>query len=275
MCEQGIASGTGNAFQVDGLQNEINKLKQHLVLVEKKLAQKDEELQNYLYTVSHELKTPIVAMKGFTSLLLQFHSDAFNDEATTYMDRINHNLHEMERLITDLLEYSKIQIVHENFEAASMHAIIETAIGELRYQISESAATISLDNELPVVRCQANHLVHVFKNLIGNSIKYSRNGIKPEIKIGYNGDEIFHKFYVKDNGVGISAIQRKNLFKLFIRLGNKKGVSGSGLGLAIVKRIIEAHGGEIWAQSQKNKGSIFFFTLPKHHGKMQHGHAKT
>lgn len=269
MNEQAIASGTDSNNEIHDLKCEIDKLKFELRKKEKKLQQKDEELQNHLYTVSHELKTPVVSIQGFISLILAFHKDSINDEISDYFERINRNLIQMEELINDLLEFSGIEIAEDKFESVSFNVIIDNALSELQYQIDKAPIRIEIIDNLPSVYCQTSQIVRVFTNLISNAIKYSCKDKTPEIKIGYSADEIFHKFYVKDNGVGIPSGQRNKLFRMFSRLGNKKGVGGTGLGLAIAKRVIEAHGGEIWVESRRNKGATFFFTLPKLTGKKE------
>lgn len=263
MDEIGTATSEDNIKVINELRSEIDRLTFELIKKDKKLSIKDEEIQKHLYTVSHELKTPLVSMKGFSSLLLAFHKESLDKEVANYLERINRNILQMEQLINDLLEYTKIQITKAEFESIHSSTIIEQALSELQYQLGKNQIQLEIEENLPLVSCQRNQMVRVFTNLISNAIKYSHKDKKPEIKIGYRSDEIFHKFYVKDNGVGIPANQRDKLFQLFNRLGNKKGVSGTGVGLAIVKRIIEGHGGEIWAESHRGKGTTFFFTLPK------------
>ena len=106
-------------------------------------------------------------------------------------------------------------------------------------------------------------IVLVFSNLIGNAIKYSHEKRGGQIEIGYSDEEIFHKFFVRDNGIGFKAADGKKVFGPFSRLLDKSNVSGTGLGLSIVKQAVESHGGEVWVDSKKYKGATFYFTLPK------------
>jgi len=245
------------------LENELQLLKHELKRKDAVIKQKNTELNSYFFTVSHELKTPLVAISGYISLLEEYHGHTFNEEAIRYFDRITTNLDRMEQLIENLVEYSRVRIAEEEYEDVDFGALINEALAELHFNIVQKKVQIKLIDQFPQVRCQKKLILRVLINLIGNAIKYSRNTPAPEIILGYQGEEIFHKFYVKDNGVGISRQQQDRLFHLFSRLENKKATSGSGLGLVIVKRIIEGHGGEIWVNSKKNKGATFYFTLPR------------
>ncbi|MDZ7261710.1 MAG: ATP-binding protein [candidate division KSB1 bacterium] len=242
--------------QIPKLQREVDRLSQ-------KLEAKNQELRQYLYLVSHELKTPIISMRGFSSLLSEYHAGNLGKEGREYLERITKNLDQMERLVDDLLEFSKIEISEEEFEEVNISQLLEEALVELQFLLEKEQIHLIIAQGLPTIYCHRSLMVRVFTNLINNSIKYSKTSQRPEIEIGYCGEEIFHKFFDRDNGVGISPRDRDKLFQMFARLGNKKGVEGTGLGLAIVKRIIEGHGGEIWVDSQKGKGATFFFTLPK------------
>lgn len=164
--------------------------------------------------------------------------------------------------MADLAEFAQVIIDEADFKMVSVAEIIEVAKEPFLFGLKEKRLRLIVHDNLPDIYCDANAMTQVFTNLLSNAIKYSRKD-SDKIEIGYFRDEIFHKFFVKDYGIGIKVNDRNKVFHLFSRLGNKKGVSGTGLGLAIVKRIIEGHGGEIWVDSKINKGSTFYFTLPK------------
>ena len=130
-------------------------------------------------------------------------------------------------------------------------------------QYPVDASSIEIAENLSPAYGHRGSIQHVFTNLISNALKYRRERVQPKIEIGCLEDEIFLKFYVKDNGIGIPREAQKKIFNMFVRVGHKKRVHGSGLGLYIVRRIIQAHGGEIWVRSRKGVGSTFYFTLPK------------
>lgn len=248
------------------LEKEVRRLRRQLREKERELRAREEELQSQFYLVSHELKTPLISIRGFANLLQEFHWEALDDEGREYLRRMIENVDQMEKLINNLLLLSRLRVEEEDLEAAPAKELIEEALLEQGYQIRETKATVRIAEDLPSVLCNRNLMVTVFSNLISNALKYSKASMAPQIDIGYDSDEVFHKFWVRDNGVGIAPKDRDRLFQLFSRLGNKRGVTGSGLGLAIVKRIVEAHGGEIWVKSRRGVGSCFYFTLPKHAG---------
>jgi len=243
--------------------NEIQQLKCELRKKDDLLKEKNLELSSYFFTVSHELKTPLSAASGYILLLEQFHARQLNGEAAHYLERIATNLNQMQRLVDDLVTFSKIQIEETEFEPTPMRQILDEALLELQFGIIQSKTKIEVTGDFPEVRAGKKLIGRVFINLIGNALKYTRNGACPEVTIGYIGTEIFHKFFIQDNGIGIKIKDLPRLFQLFSRLGDKKNAEGSGLGLAIARRIIEGHGGEIWVESKHRKGSTFYFTLPK------------
>ncbi|MBD3288283.1 GHKL domain-containing protein [candidate division KSB1 bacterium] len=262
----GLSNKDISASEIGGkrqLKKEIAKLKQELKQKDKLLQDKNEELQKYLYTMTHELKTPIVSIRGYSMLLENFHKTALNDEVLEYLDRISVNIERLEDLIDELLEFARIELKSEDLESVEIKRIIEKSITDLRYLSEENGTEIRLQHDFPTVFCNTTLILRVFTNLLSNAIKYSHKDRNKYIEIGYQDDEIFHKFYVKDNGIGIPKKKQDQLFKLFSRIHADKEIAGSGLGLAITKRIINQHGGEIWVESAKGKGTIFYFTLPR------------
>ena len=254
---------TTQAFDVEALIQENISLKRKLKTKEALLHEKNAEIQQYLYTVSHELKTPIISMRGYSLLLQDFHPQDMNAEIQAYLQRISMNLNQMEQLVDNLLDYTRIDVdIHECGEVAVSELITE-ALEELNFLTQQNKYEIKIDSKLPVVFCKRNLMVRVFANLLNNAIKYSKNNELPKIEVGYFSNEIFHKFFVKDDGIGIAHSDQEKIFQIFGRLNNKKDATGNGLGLIITKRIIEKHGGEIWVESAKGRGSTFYFTLPR------------
>lgn len=248
----------------DVLVRENFSLKQQLKTKELLLKEKSEELQRYLYTVAHELKTPIISMRGYTMLLQEFYLENLNGEIRNYFERIVTNLDQMDDLIINLIDYTRIDVNSDECETVDINELLHEALEELEFLIHQNNFEIKISPGLPAVFSKRNLMLRVFTNLLNNAIKYSKESEQPVIEIGYASDEIFHKFYVKDNGIGIAHSDLDKIFQIFGRLKNKKNATGCGLGLVITKRIIEKHGGEIWAESNRGKGSTFFFTLPRH-----------
>lgn len=246
------------------LETEIVRLKAALRKKDVLLKAKEKELKSYYFAISHELKTPLSAMKGYLSLLEEFHVPQFNSEAIQYIDRLSKNVTRMQHLITDLMEFSKIELLENDCQTIPFTNILNETLLELQYSIHYNKVRIIQAPSYPEVYCHSQFLIRALINLISNAIKYSRTRTNPEVEIGYLEDELFHKFFIRDNGIGISKQEQAQLFQMFRRLKRKEGVEGTGLGLVITKRIIESHGGEIWIQSQKNHGATFFFTLSKY-----------
>ncbi|MFZ5516035.1 MAG: sensor histidine kinase [Candidatus Zhuqueibacterota bacterium] len=248
---------------VDTLKRENLELRRKLKSREALLKEKNEELHQYLYTVSHELKTPIVSMRGYSELLQVYHIKDLDKEIQEYLERIVNNLDQMEQLVERLLDYTRIHVDLEECERVDFADLLREAMDELSFQIRTSQVKIAISKNLPHIFCHRSFMLRVLTNLLSNAIKYSKNTDAPVVEVGYIDGEIFHKFYVEDNGVGIALADQSKIFQLFGRLENKKGARGTGLGLIITKRIIEKHGGEIWVESARGKGSTFFFTLPR------------
>ncbi len=250
-------------IDVNALIQENLSLKRKLKTKESLLHEKNAEIQQYLYTVSHELKTPISSMRGYSILLQDFHPDDMNSEILSYLQRMSVNLDQMEQLIDNLLDYTRIDVNVDECEEVEVEELLNEALEELNFVLQQKKYKIKIAPDLPTIFCKRSLLLRAFTNLLSNAIKYSKNNEMPVIEIGHKSDEIFYKFYVKDNGVGIAHADKDKIFQIFSRLNNKKDAKGNGLGLIITKRIIEKHGGEIWVESVKGKGSTFFFTLPR------------
>ena len=232
------------------------------IFVKDKSLKKD-DVNIYLHLIAHEIRSPLVSIQGYTSLLREKYLENLPPDGRDYLLRIASNLERAETLLSDITQLARVAIVESNFKKVAVRDLIDTALEPHWFRIKKLNLKIHVADDMPELYCDESAMNIVFSNLIGNAVKYSRDNVAGNIDIGYIGDEIFHKFFIKDEGVGFKASDRNKVFLLFNRLRNKKNVSGSGLGLSIVKQIIEGHGGEIWVESRKNRGSKFYFTLPK------------
>ncbi|KAA3662735.1 MAG: sensor histidine kinase, partial [Calditrichaeota bacterium] len=221
-----------------------------------------EELETYLHILSHEIKTPIVTMQGYASLLEDTFSELLPEDGKKFIRGILNNIDRMQILVKDLLTLSGIHIKPDDFAFVNLNELIDDILIDLygAYQFEQTAITVQ--ENMPDVFGHIDSLRHVYSNLLVNSIKYCNDKVPLKIEIGCSYDEFFPKFYVKDNGVGVPISARKKIFNMFGRAGNKKNVSGTGIGLVIVQKIIEAHDGDIWLESKRGKGTTFYFTLP-------------
>ncbi|NOY76428.1 MAG: GAF domain-containing protein [Calditrichaeota bacterium] len=231
-----------------------------------KLSRANEELEDFVFTVSHDLKAPIVSISGFTTILMTEYGDRIDEEGHHYLERIQGNVKQMENLIRDLLELSRIGRVVNPFERVAIADIVKTAIDDLLLQIKQKNVNVIVQEKMPEVVCDKARILQVFTNLISNAVKYIGNTPEPKIEIGFKELDESYQFYVKDNGIGIDPKYHKKIFELFHMLKELKSVEGTGVGLTIVRRIVENHRGRVWVESEKGKGSTFYFTLPKTQG---------
>ena len=254
------------------LQNELEekeiaekKLKKSQIelknLVEE-LKRSNEELQQFAYVTSHDLQEPLRTISSFTQLLEHRYKGQMDKDADEFIEYIVDATKRMQNLIKDLLEYSRVTTRGKEFELVDTEEIIEEAISNLSAAITESNAQISYD-KLPQIIADSRQIGQLFQNLISNAIKFKKQGIPPKINIQVNKDEENgeYVFSVKDNGIGIEKDYFDRIFTIFQRLHTRDEYSGTGIGLSISKKIVERHGGNIWVESEFQKGSIFYFTI--------------
>jgi light-regulated signal transduction histidine kinase (bacteriophytochrome) len=166
----------------------------------------------------------------------------------------------MERLITDLLAYSRVGTHGGSFASADLQAVLERALDNLAPAITAAQATITHD-ALPALSVDVTQIMQLFQNLIGNALKFHGES-PPRIHVGAQSEPGRWVFSVRDNGIGIEPQYYEKIFHIFQRLHTRKDYPGTGIGLAICKRIVERHGGTIWVESQPGQGSTFFFAIP-------------
>ena len=219
------------------------------------------ELERFTYTVSHDLRNPLVTIKGFLGMLDKDIQAQRRDRIQTDFQRISGAADKMDELLSDLLELSRIGRTINPPEEVALEKLIQDALENLDARIRTRNVAIRIEPDLPTVYGDRIRLREVFENLIDNAVKYLGDQSNPIIEIGVkkkNGEQII---FVKDNGLGIDAVYQTKIFSLFEKLNPT--IEGTGIGLALVKRIIETHGGRIWVESEgAGKGSTFCFTIP-------------
>lgn len=225
------------------------------------LENKNAELERFAYTVSHDLKTPLFTIKIFLGLLGKNLAKNDMGRMTGDIEKINSAADTMDNLLNDLLELSRAGQVMSDPVACSLSEISKQAVELVEAKVDELGVEIVIE-DMPKVKGDEIRLVEVYLNLIENAIKFMGEQKLPRIEIGSVEKGGMICCFVRDNGIGIAAKYHDRIFGLFDRLSTK--VDGTGVGLALVKRIIEAHGGEIWVESEGlDLGSTMMFTLPK------------
>jgi signal transduction histidine kinase len=224
------------------------------------LAAKNAELERFNYTVSHDLKTPLVTIRGFAGLAGGDLAAGRSDAVRKDLGRIVAAADKMHRLLDDLLELSRIGRVVHPPEDVALGGLVREALELLKGQLEPRGIVVEVAPDLPVVRADRRRLLEVLQNLIENAAKFSGRQERPRIELGMRQDGDERVFFVRDNGPGIEPRFLERVFGLFEKLD--PGGEGTGVGLALVRRIVEAHGGRVWAESAGlGCGATFCFTL--------------
>ncbi len=245
------------------LENKVKKRTSELAEANEALARINKELDDFTYTVSHDLKEPLRGVKAFTKLLAEDYSDKFDKEGKEHLKVISESSTRMGLLIEDLLNLSRIGRIRNIERDVDLNALLSDVKKNLAYSLEEKHADLRIAKNFPRVTCDRIRIGEVFSNLISNAIKYSRKDKKPVIEVGYRDKGEFYEFSVKDNGIGIEKEYHDKVFQIFQRLHAKGEYEGTGAGLTIVKKIIENHDGQIYVESELGEGSRFYFTVPK------------
>jgi signal transduction histidine kinase len=248
---------------VSELQNLVSELKRTKDELEQKsqdLARSNVELEQFASAVSHDLKEPLLAITINLTLLNKRYTGKLGSDADTFIAEIIDEAKQMQTLISDMLSYSRVGISDKPFVLTDFTDILNRLLANLRIPLEQSSAVVTHD-PLPEVMADPIQLFQLLQNLIGNAIKF-RDKNKPLIHISAKRKEQEWVFSVSDNGIGIPEEYTEKIFEMFKRLHNKKEYPGTGIGLATCKKIVERHGGHIWVESNPDRGSTFYFTIP-------------
>jgi PAS domain S-box-containing protein len=219
------------------------------------------ELEAFIYSVSHDLRAPLRAINGFTRILLNDYARFLDAEALKILEKVWDNANKMKQLIEDLLRLSRTSRQELSIVPIDMQALFVSLIEEVR-QMNPDRTIHAEVLPMPQAYADLALLKQVVSNLLSNAVKFSGKLDVSEIEIGFTENQPDAAYYVKDNGIGFDMKFVHNLFGVFRRLCNTEEYEGTGVGLALVKRIIERHGGKVWAESKSNHGAVFYFSLP-------------
>ena len=242
----------------------LRKSEKRLKALLAEVAAKNEELDSFVYRVSHDLKSPIVTIDGFVGALKEDFGNVLLKDGEKYLSYISDAARKMESLINDLLALSRIDRLTRKKTEFSFASLVKDAVKALQPQIKARGIVVNIQEDLPVVYGERRRLGRAVDNLLTNAIKYiGKENPSPRIDVGLEEKDGQKAFFVRDNGIGIEEGDFDKIFHVFHRLPSAKQIEaeGTGVGLTIVKRIIEHHGGKIWLISEPGKGSTFYFTL--------------
>lgn len=219
----------------------------------------NDELQNFAYVVSHDLKAPLRAISTLANWISTDYSSKFDNEGQEQMKLLISRVKRMHNLIDGILEYSRVGRIKEERVDVDLNIVVREVIDIIA---PPSNISIELDNDLPNIHFESIRISQVFQNLLSNAIKFMD---KPEgeIHIGNTNKEEFWEFYLSDNGPGIEKKHFEKIFKIFQTLQPRDEFESTGIGLTLIKKIINMYGGEIWLDSEINNGTTFYFTIPK------------
>jgi light-regulated signal transduction histidine kinase (bacteriophytochrome) len=225
------------------------------------LTESNMALEQFAYVASHDLQEPLRTVGSYAQLLARRYKQRLDDEAGGFLDLIVNGAKRMSTLIDDLLTFARVQTEIDRPSSYSLDQDLETALTQLHQLIEETQATVTHD-PLPTMQVDQGQMVRLFQNLVGNALKYRNSDTPPIIHVSAEQKKSAWVITVRDNGIGFDPKYAKDIFSPFKRLHGQQEYSGTGIGLAICRRIVERHGGNIWAESQPGQGSNFHFCIP-------------
>jgi signal transduction histidine kinase len=240
--------------------NKLIITNEKLLLTLENLERSNKELEQFAYVASHDLQEPLRLISSYTQLLERKYKDQLDADAHEYIQFAVEGANRMQKLINDLLDYSRITVRGKEFQKVDTHLVLGMVISNLQHRIIDNSALITND-DLPIIQADESQILCLFQNLIENALKYKKKTEIPIIHISCKKKNNLYEFSVKDNGIGIDMQFQDRIFIIFQRLHSIKDYPGTGIGLSICKRIVERHGGTIWLKSKINEGATFYFTL--------------
>ena len=244
--------------------DERRRAEQKLAEYSLDLARSNRELEQFAYVASHDLQEPLRMVSSFTQLLARRYQGKLDRDADEFIAYAVDGANHMQRLIGDLLAFSRVGTRGKPLAPTDSGAALNRALANLHEAIQESRAVLTHD-PMPVVLADETQLVQLFQNLIANAIRFQRE-FPPRVHIAATPEAKEWTFAVRDNGIGIAPEHQERIFVIFQRLHRRADYPGTGIGLALCKKIVERHGGRIWVESEPGKGSAFYFTMSKESG---------
>jgi signal transduction histidine kinase len=250
---------------LNDLVKRVEEAQVKLARSQKQLKATQKEMDEYTYVISHDLKEPLRGIEAFSKFLVEDYRDKLDEDGRHHVDVIRNSALRMQRLINDLLKFSRLGQQKNPFAPVGLNAMLMHVRVNLQYALDAKKVDLRVD-KLPTVMCDATAMTEVFHNLISNAVKYNDKP-RPVVEVGCEERADPHTgqseyvIHVRDNGMGIQQEYFEKIFQIFQRL--QRDDEGTGIGLTIVKRVVEWHGGRIWVESEVGNGTTFYFTLPK------------
>lgn len=241
---------------------ELARQTQFLMEAEQKLIASNQELEQFAYAASHDLKEPLRMIGSYVNLIKRKLNPHLDGPTKEYMDFVTDGVSRMENLLNDLLEYSRLGRRHDQIKVVDLNEIMLVVINNLMAGMKENQAAI-YTNQLPSVNASSTEMMQLFQNLISNSIKFRRKDVPPVVEIFHEKRKDAYIFHFHDNGIGIPPEHHQSVFNLFERLHTRHEYEGTGIGLATCKKIISNLGGKIWVEPEVGEGTTFTFTIPR------------
>jgi PAS domain S-box-containing protein len=265
-----IKDSNGDILRIDEIFSDITNRKQaeeNLKNTMEDLVRSNKELEQFAYVASHDLQEPLRMVSSYVQLLERRYKGKLDSDADEFIAYAVDGASRMQRLINDLLSYSRVGTRGKELKKVACSRALGQATANLSGVIEATGAVVTND-DLPTLKADEFQLIQLFQNLIDNAIKF-RSKEPPRIHVSARKKEKEWLLSVSDNGIGIDPQYAERIFVIFQRLHERDKYPGTGIGLAICKRIVERHGGRIWVESEPRKGSTFFFTIPRKGGKYQ------
>jgi PAS domain S-box-containing protein len=247
--------------QIRQLNTRLEQMVEELTSAVTNLERSNQDLEQFAYVASHDLQEPLRMISSYTQLLARRYQGKLDQDADDFIGYTVDGASRMQQLINDLLAFSRVGTRGKPLGPVSSQAALDLALENLQAAIEENQAQVTQD-ALPVVLADDLQLMQLFQNLVGNAIKFHSEK-PPRIHVGVAAGEKEWVFAVQDNGIGIDPQYFERIFIIFQRLNKRDQFPGTGIGLAICKKIVQRHGGRIWADSKPGQGSTFYFTLPR------------
>lgn len=246
-------------------EEEMQALNEALRRRSAELEASNKELEAFTYSVSHDLRAPLRHIDGFSRLLMETHGSELSEEALDYITTIRDSTREMSQLVDDLLNLARIGRRELSLQVAGLTTLVDAVASNLKAANPGRAIEWKV-GPLPFVECDPSLMKQVFLNLLSNAVKFTRHRQPAVIEVGSFEQDNQPVVYVCDNGAGFDMKYSDKLFGVFQRLHRQEDFEGTGIGLAIVARVIQKHGGNVWAEGELNKGAAFYFTVGKTNG---------